>query len=140
METNRPTVPDPVRSVVEPVDQSEDLTRAFIRLSNLPSYPLDRLSRYEATLWRQACQILFTLRCLDQRKAVGAKLKVVLRLLTQASPGCFSSGFSESTAAMPLIIIGYIEGSRRCAKSSTSARRSRTQNNGLSAGEASLPV
>jgi hypothetical protein len=24
------------------------------RLSNLPTYPLDRLSRYEATLWRQA--------------------------------------------------------------------------------------
>jgi hypothetical protein len=39
-----------------------------VRLSNLPTYPLDRLSRYEATLWRQACQILFTLRCLDRRK------------------------------------------------------------------------
>ena len=46
----------------------DDLTRAFIRLSNLPTYPLDRRSRYEATLWRQACQILFTLRCLDRRK------------------------------------------------------------------------
>ena len=45
-----------------------DLTRSFVRLSNLPTYPLDRLSRYEATLWRQACQILFTLRCLDTRK------------------------------------------------------------------------
>jgi hypothetical protein len=52
----------------EPADQSDDLTRSFIRLSNLPTYPLDRLSRYEATLWRQACQILFTLRSLDQRK------------------------------------------------------------------------
>ena len=30
--------------------------------------PLDRLSQYEATLWRQACQILFTLQCLDRRK------------------------------------------------------------------------
>ena len=46
----------------------DDLTRSFVRLSNLPTYPLDRLSRYEATLWRQACQILFTLRCLDTRK------------------------------------------------------------------------
>ena len=36
--------------------------------SNLPTYPLDRLSRYEATLWRQACQILFTLQCLDRQK------------------------------------------------------------------------
>jgi hypothetical protein len=52
----------------EPNDKSDDLTRAFVRLSNLTTYPLDRLSRYEATLWRQACQILFTLRCLDRRK------------------------------------------------------------------------
>jgi hypothetical protein len=55
-------------STVEPADASDDLTRAFVRLSNLPTYPLDRLNRYEATLWRQACQILFTLRCLDRRK------------------------------------------------------------------------
>jgi len=55
-------------STVEPADPFDDLTRAFIRLSNLPTYPLDRLSRYEATLWRQACQILFTLQYLDQRK------------------------------------------------------------------------
>jgi hypothetical protein len=53
---------------VEPADQGGDLTRSFVRLSNLPTYPLDRLSRYEATLWRQACQILFTLQCLDRRK------------------------------------------------------------------------
>src|ERR1700756_2301151 len=53
---------------VEPADQGGHLTRSFVRLSNLPTYPLDRLSRYEATLWRQACQILFTLQCLDQRK------------------------------------------------------------------------
>jgi hypothetical protein len=25
----------------------------FVRLTNLPTYPLDRLSRYEAKLWRQ---------------------------------------------------------------------------------------
>ncbi|HXB77988.1 MAG TPA: hypothetical protein VNX23_11395 [Bradyrhizobium sp.] len=55
-------------STADAADQPDDLTRSFIRLSNLPTYPLDRLSRYEATLWRQACQILFTLRCLDQRK------------------------------------------------------------------------
>jgi hypothetical protein len=49
-------------------DQLDELTRAFIGLSKLPACPLDRLSRYEATLWRQACQILFTLRFLDHRK------------------------------------------------------------------------
>jgi hypothetical protein len=46
----------------------DDLTRSFIRLTNLPTCPLDRLSRYEGTLWRQACQILFTLQHLDRRK------------------------------------------------------------------------
>jgi hypothetical protein len=51
-----------------PADPYDDLTRSFVRLTNLPTYPLDRLSRYEATLWRQACQILFTLQCLDRRK------------------------------------------------------------------------
>jgi hypothetical protein len=35
---------------------------------NLPNYALDRLSRYEATLWRQAGQILFTLDILGRRK------------------------------------------------------------------------
>src|SRR5271165_1417817 len=47
---------------------ADDLTRSFVGLSNLPTYPLDRLSRYEATLWRQACQILFALQFLDRRK------------------------------------------------------------------------
>jgi len=56
------------QSTMEAADQFDEVTRSFVRLSNLPTYPLDRLSRYEATLWRQACQILFTLRCLDQRK------------------------------------------------------------------------
>jgi hypothetical protein len=36
--------------------------------SNLPTHPLDRLSRYDATFWRQACQILFTLQCLHRRQ------------------------------------------------------------------------
>jgi hypothetical protein len=55
-------------STVEPADQPDDLTRAFIRLNNVPTYPLDRLSRYEATLWRQSCQTLWTLQCLERRK------------------------------------------------------------------------
>jgi hypothetical protein len=56
------------KSTVQPADPFDDLTRVFVRLSKLPTCPLDRLSRYEATLWRQACQILFTLQCLDRRK------------------------------------------------------------------------
>jgi hypothetical protein len=49
-------------------DPYDDLTQAFVRLSNLPTYPLDRLSRYEATLWRQARQILLTMQRLSRRK------------------------------------------------------------------------
>ena len=45
-----------------------ELARCFVRLCNLPNYALDRLSRYEATLWRQAGQILFALDNLDRRK------------------------------------------------------------------------
>jgi hypothetical protein len=67
-EPSSDTVDPGPSSTVEPADSSDDVTRAFVRLSSLPTYPLDRLSRYEATLWRQACQILFTLRCLDRRK------------------------------------------------------------------------
>ena len=44
------------------------LARCFLRLCNLPNYTLDRLSRYEVTLWRQAGQILFALHNLDRRK------------------------------------------------------------------------
>ena len=52
----------------EPADKFDDLTRSFVRLTNLPNYPLERLGRYEATLWRQAFQIVFTLQCLNRRK------------------------------------------------------------------------
>ena len=67
-ETSGDTLDPGPPSTVEPADLSDNLTGSFVRLSNLPTCPLDRLSRYEATLWRQACQILFTLQCLDRRK------------------------------------------------------------------------
>jgi hypothetical protein len=60
-----------------PEDQ-EVLTQSFVRLINLPTYPLDRLNRYEGTLWRQACQILFSLQCLERRK-LWPKLKLRVR-------------------------------------------------------------
>ena len=41
---------------------------AFLRLCNLPDYALDRLSRYEAILWRRAGQILYALDNLDRRE------------------------------------------------------------------------
>ena len=40
----------------------------FLRLANQPNFALDRLSQYEAALWRQARQILFALEVLGRRK------------------------------------------------------------------------
>jgi len=53
---------------LETGDRFGDVTRSFVRLTNLPTYPLDRLCRYEASLWRQACQILFTLQSVKRRR------------------------------------------------------------------------
>jgi hypothetical protein len=45
-----------------------EFARCFLRLANLPNFALDRLSRYEATLWRQAGRILHALEILHHRK------------------------------------------------------------------------
>jgi hypothetical protein len=45
-----------------------EFARCFLRLANVPNFALDRLSRYEATLWRQAARILYALEILDRRK------------------------------------------------------------------------
>jgi hypothetical protein len=58
----------PSSAALATTDPAADLTRSFLRLTNLSSYPLDRLSRYEASLWRQAGQILLALDSLDRRK------------------------------------------------------------------------
>ena len=47
---------------------SSDIADCFLRLANLPTFPLDRLSRYEHVLWRQARQIGFTLEALRRRR------------------------------------------------------------------------
>ena len=74
-DTAAPHVTNGTQSVAGSVPKSElpsipplELARCFLRLANLPNYALDRLSRYEATLWRQAGQILFALEALDRRK------------------------------------------------------------------------
>jgi hypothetical protein len=45
-----------------------EFARCFLRLANLPNFALDRLSRYETNLWRQASRILYALETLDRRK------------------------------------------------------------------------
>jgi hypothetical protein len=48
--------------------ETVEFARCFLRLANLPNFALDRLSRYEATLCRQASRILFALHALDRQK------------------------------------------------------------------------
>jgi hypothetical protein len=43
-------------------------TCSFLRLANMSNFALDRLSRYEATLWRQVGRIIYALETLDRRK------------------------------------------------------------------------
>jgi hypothetical protein len=49
-------------------DAKKDIANGFLRLAALPTFALDRLSRYEHLLWRQARQIVFTLEALRRRK------------------------------------------------------------------------
>ncbi len=58
--------PSSMRNALEPTNV--EFARCFLRLANLPDYALDRLSRYEAILWRQVRQTLIALNALDRRK------------------------------------------------------------------------
>jgi hypothetical protein len=49
-------------------NSKKELADSYLRLAELPTYALDRLSRYEHLLWRQARQIVFTLESLRRRK------------------------------------------------------------------------
>ena len=48
--------------------ETVEFARCFLRLANLPNFALDRLSRYEAILCRQASRILFALNALNRQK------------------------------------------------------------------------
>jgi hypothetical protein len=63
--SNTETVPDAGLGANPP---AVEFARCFLRLANLPNFAVDRLSRYEATLWRQAGRILYALETLDRRK------------------------------------------------------------------------
>ena len=49
-------------------DTKKEVANCFLRLAALPTFALDRVSRYEHLLWRQARQIVFTLESLRRRK------------------------------------------------------------------------
>jgi len=51
--------------------QKKQIAESFLRLNETPSNPIARLSRYEHVLWRQARQILITLKSLGSRSKTG---------------------------------------------------------------------
>jgi hypothetical protein len=63
-------VPDPNSPIgKDPSGNSnKDIADGFLCLAALPTYPLDRLNRYEHVLWRQARQIVFTLKSMRRHK------------------------------------------------------------------------
>src|ERR1039458_5700703 len=50
------------------LNTKKDIGNCFLRLAELPTFPLDRVSRYEHLLWRQARQIVFSLESLRRRR------------------------------------------------------------------------
>jgi hypothetical protein len=80
------TSEDPQQATCEPVNDPDrpslssapasafdNLTRSYLRITNLPNHPLDRLSRYEGALWRQVCQTLLALQRLDGSASCGRR-------------------------------------------------------------------
>lgn len=63
-----PTLTLGQKPVESDVDHTVEFAHCFLRLANLPNRALDRLSRYEAMIWRQVRQTLLALEVLDRRK------------------------------------------------------------------------
>lgn len=59
---------DPSASGPLGTNRNKTLAMAFLHLAALPTFPLDRLSRYEHLLWRQARQLVFTLETQRRRR------------------------------------------------------------------------
>ena len=64
------------------------IAERFLRLAELQTFPLDRLSRYEHLLWRQARQLVITLESLrrhkQQRRRSTLRIHTLLGSLTAA--------------------------------------------------------
>jgi hypothetical protein len=73
-------------------DTKTDVAGGFLRLAALPTFPLDRLSRYEHLLWRQARQIVFTLESLRRRKQQPSRSSFPFSF-RRREPGGFSEEF-----------------------------------------------
>ena len=67
------------------------IAERFLRLVELQTFPLDRLSRYEHLLWRQARQLVITLESLRRRQRQHTR-SVFPFSLRRPEPDDFSAG------------------------------------------------
>jgi hypothetical protein len=75
-----------------------------LRESNLPNFALDRLSRYETNLWRQAGRILHALEMLDRRKPQERRRSSLVR-----SEASISQQSAETKACRQLLAVLPLE-------------------------------
>lgn len=68
-----PWQPDEAARTALSLDIKKNIGNYFLRLAEMPTFALDRLSRYEHLLWRQARQIVFTLESLRRRKSLSSR-------------------------------------------------------------------
>jgi hypothetical protein len=78
------------------LDTKKDIADGFLRLAALPNFALDRLSRYEHLLWRQARQLVFTLESLrrGKRPPSGSSFPFSFR---RREPGSFSDELTPNS-------------------------------------------
>jgi hypothetical protein len=69
-----------------------DIADCFLRLTDPPTFALDRLSRYEHMLWRQARQIVFMLETLRRRKRAPSRSTFPFSF-RRREPGALSEEF-----------------------------------------------
>jgi len=73
-------------------NSKRDIADCFLRLTDLSTFALDRLSRYEHMLWRQARQIVFTLESLRRRKRAPSRSSFPFSF-RRREPGALSEEF-----------------------------------------------
>jgi hypothetical protein len=71
------------------LNAKKDIGDCFLRLAELPTFALDRLSRYEHLLWRQARQLVFTLESMRRRKRQPSRSSVPFSF-RRREPGALS--------------------------------------------------
>ena len=78
-----------IASAQQDVPLKAAIADRFLRLAELPTYPLDRLSRYEHLLWRQARQLVITLESMRRRNRQPSRSKFSFSF-HRREPGDFS--------------------------------------------------